>query len=246
MIFGGSDRLRHVVVLPMVLIALMHTARVADASGNDNCTPVSYLKTTLPFYPIDDLLHHVTGTPIIRVTVTPDGTPANLLVATSSGHDSLDRAALTAVQQYRFNPKMCSGKAVVSPVLVPVAFNRKDFGPESIKFEVDETPIEFNSIGQELAYLRHRRDTESKIGDEGEVFFDTKQSLIWIVRRAPDGKNGEVVRVKAEERGSNLYEVYSVECDQSKAWCGNQLEWCLDFVQSNPLLPTPQPSQPEH
>jgi TonB family protein len=240
----SSKTFFNVMAWPILFLLLTTETSEGNALSADKCSPASYSIVKQAHYPLADLFHHITGTAVIRVTVGVDGIPEEWSVNSSSGHDSLDQAALAAIREYRFNPKKCDGKAVGSTALVPFAFNRKDFDPASTKFQVDDTPLEFDEIGQEVAYLRLRRDTDVRTNAEGDVFFDMKKSLLWIVRKAPDGKDSEVVRVRAEERGDNFYELYTVACSGAENWCANQLEFCLNMVQSDPLMPTTESSKP--
>jgi len=62
------------------------------------------------------------GRVLIRVSVLGDGRVGSATVAKSSGHDSLDRAALKAVERWRFTPALRAGKPVTATLTVPVVF----------------------------------------------------------------------------------------------------------------------------
>jgi TonB family protein len=221
-----------------VLAALFAISSRAAEKHDDGCVPASYVKTVTPSYPTEKLAHHVTGTTIVNVTIGRDGTPTATKVKTSSGDEALDQSALTAAQQFRFNPKKCHGLPIASRVLVPFAFNRHDYSADSLKFAADEKPLEFENIADEVNFLRLRSNTDRRSNEEGDVYFDTTRTFVWIVRKAPDGHDGFVVRVRPEWRAENLYQFYATQCDGPEGWCGGQLDWCLDMVQSTPLTPT--------
>ena len=57
-----------------------------------------------------------------RVLVTPGGEPAQVRLLRSAGSPRLDRAAIAAVEQWRFAPAREGDEAVASWVQVPIAF----------------------------------------------------------------------------------------------------------------------------
>ena len=75
-----------------------------------------------PEYPAAALRSGEEGTVIVRVDVDANGNPTNVDVAQSSRSRDLDRAALSAVRKWTFQPAMQDGKAVASTVQVPVDF----------------------------------------------------------------------------------------------------------------------------
>ena len=70
------------------------------------------------------------GKVVLKVRVLADGTVAAVTVATSSGHEVLDEAALEAaleaVRAWHFVPAKQGGKTVESTVNVPINFNLLD------------------------------------------------------------------------------------------------------------------------
>ncbi|TXI29325.1 MAG: energy transducer TonB, partial [Ottowia sp.] len=50
------------------------------------------------------------------------GNPVDVRVVERSGERDLDRAAVNAVRQWRFEPAMRNGKAIATSVKVPVDF----------------------------------------------------------------------------------------------------------------------------
>ena len=62
----------------------------------------------------------------MRVAVSAEGTPADVAVAASSGHASLDAAAIEAVRKWRFVPAMQGGQPLPSVAEVPIRFRLED------------------------------------------------------------------------------------------------------------------------
>lgn len=75
-----------------------------------------------PKYPASMLRAGVGGTVVVLAEVDANGQPINVRVLERSGERDLDRAALTAVRQWRFEPAMRNGKAIATRVKVPVDF----------------------------------------------------------------------------------------------------------------------------
>ena len=75
-----------------------------------------------PKYPASMLRAGVGGTVVVLAEVDANGNPVEVRVVERSGERELDRAALTAVRQWRFEPAMRNGKAVATSVKVPVDF----------------------------------------------------------------------------------------------------------------------------
>ena len=68
--------------------------------------PDSRFRNLPPAYPAEAMRRRQEGTVRLVVHVSADGTPVLVELAGSSGHPSLDKAALNAVRQWRFNPAM--------------------------------------------------------------------------------------------------------------------------------------------
>jgi len=62
------------------------------------------------------------GTTLLDVLVTEEGRVGEIRVASSSGHSSLDKAALHAVERWRFRPGRRGGKPIAMRVRVPIRF----------------------------------------------------------------------------------------------------------------------------
>jgi protein TonB len=79
-----------------------------------------------PTYPVEARIRHIEGRVLLRVEVSAAGTAASVHIAASSGHPILDRAALAAVETWRFAPATQSGIAVPAAVNVPIDFRMND------------------------------------------------------------------------------------------------------------------------
>jgi protein TonB len=84
--------------------------------------PLSALVDPAPDYPQLALRRREQGDVILRVVVGPDGLPQTVAVERSSGHPDLDRAAVEAVQRWRFRPATEGGMPVTGTARVPIHF----------------------------------------------------------------------------------------------------------------------------
>lgn len=81
-----------------------------------------YLNNPPPTYPPIAARLHQQGVVVLRVHVRADGRPEQVQVFTSSGFDSLDQAAIKAVNQWTFMPAKRGEVATDGWVNVPLAF----------------------------------------------------------------------------------------------------------------------------
>ena len=82
-------------------------------------------QTPAPDYPRRALRSGVGGTVLLRVDVGPDGVPTSVGISRSSRSRDLDRAAVEAVQRWRFRPAMADGRPTVGTVVVPIEFEAR-------------------------------------------------------------------------------------------------------------------------
>ncbi|MFP6850187.1 MAG: TonB family protein [Pseudomonas sp.] len=75
-----------------------------------------------PNYPSQARRRNQQGVVLVEVRLDARGQQRGLNVLRSSGVDSLDRAALDAVAQWRFRPETAGGQAVPSRVQIPIQF----------------------------------------------------------------------------------------------------------------------------
>ncbi len=70
------------------------------------------VRSAAPEYPPAAMRNGDQGTVLVRVEVGADGVPTSVEVAQRSGSRDLDRAAVNAVRQWRFQPAQRDGQAV--------------------------------------------------------------------------------------------------------------------------------------
>jgi protein TonB len=80
----------------------------------------------VPSYPARARRLGLEGSVVLLVSVGADGAVAKVSIASSSGHEELDRAAAEAVALWRFEPARRDGLAVAYDVRLPVEFRLTD------------------------------------------------------------------------------------------------------------------------
>ena len=85
--------------------------------------PVAGMETNrAPTYPESARRRGEQGRVVLRVSVSSEGAPLDVEVMGTSGHPSLDSAALSAVRQWRFIPATQAGRSVAAVAEVPIRF----------------------------------------------------------------------------------------------------------------------------
>ncbi len=98
------------------------TARVAAPA--ESGVPLAYGVASPPPYPRDAARLGHEGTVMLKVLVDESGAILQVGVEQSSGHRSLDQAALRHVKrEWRFRPAMVDGRAVRAWAIVPIEFS---------------------------------------------------------------------------------------------------------------------------
>lgn len=109
--------------LPGQTATPVQTHTMVNATTNTDADPVFVSKTNNPpHYPPAAIKKHAQGTTVLLVLIGTDGQPLKSRIKKSSGHKSLDQAALVAAQKWHFRPKMVDGKPIKAWTRVPVAF----------------------------------------------------------------------------------------------------------------------------
>jgi protein TonB len=85
-----------------------------------------YLHNPKPTYPMMARRRGLEGIVRLDVRVSVDGIPTAVRVRESSGHESLDEAATTAVWHWKFVPAKRGGEPIEDTVVVPVRFRLGD------------------------------------------------------------------------------------------------------------------------
>jgi len=91
---------------------------VTEASAN-----AGYLKNPPPEYPAKATQMGWSGTVILRVKVSADGSAQNVTVKKSSGHKVLDDSAVNAVKKWTFVPSKRGNTPIDGWATVPIIFN---------------------------------------------------------------------------------------------------------------------------
>ncbi len=78
-----------------------------------------------PRYPTEARRRRETGTVVLMVVVNEEGRVAAISIADSSGVDRLDKAALSAVRQWRWSPTIIDGRPSEVRGLVRIPFELK-------------------------------------------------------------------------------------------------------------------------
>ena len=98
------------------------TSKRTPAVRRDRDPQLIASSQVMPRYPAAALRSGETGTVMVEVAVDSKGVPTNVSIENRSGNRELDRAALSAVKQWRFQPALRDGTQVASTVMVPVQF----------------------------------------------------------------------------------------------------------------------------
>lgn len=97
----------------------------APAESDAETEPIfnaAYLHNPAPDYPPAALQRGLAGTVWLNVHVLANGSAQQVTVIASSGHASLDDAAVQAVAAWRFTPARRAGQAIDGWVRVPLVF----------------------------------------------------------------------------------------------------------------------------
>ncbi len=94
----------------------------AQKSAITKPVAANYLNNPAPEYPRSARKRGQEGTVLLDVRVSTAGTPKQVLLERSSGHHLLDRAALAAVQNWKFVPARRGSKLIEANVVVPIEF----------------------------------------------------------------------------------------------------------------------------
>jgi protein TonB len=86
----------------------------------------NYLRNPAPRYPEASRKNSEEGLVMLAVEVSPSGRPVSVELASSSGFERLDRAAVEAVKRWVFEPARLGPLPVASNVKVPVRFRLSD------------------------------------------------------------------------------------------------------------------------
>lgn len=94
-----------------------------EGSGGGETTGIQILSAPAPSYPESARRAGISGTTVVGMTVSTDGSVSSAWVESSSGNSTLDSAAVSAVYSWRFVPAKQNGTPVTSNSRVPITFN---------------------------------------------------------------------------------------------------------------------------
>ena len=80
------------------------------------------LQTTQPVYPEEARKEKLEGITVVKTVIDEQGIVRDPSIETSSGHASLDQAALDAVSTWRFKPATLKGKPVAVHYSITIRF----------------------------------------------------------------------------------------------------------------------------
>lgn len=92
-------------------------------SGGGETTGIQILSAPSPSYPESARRAGISGTTVVGMTVSTDGSVSSAWVESSSGNSTLDSAAVSAVYSWRFVPAKQNGTPVTANSRVPITFN---------------------------------------------------------------------------------------------------------------------------
>lgn len=112
------------VLLLAAVLALSACAKKQEESAAALIAPteLAAVDTPPPAYPAEAECSSDGGTAVLRVTIEQDGVPARVAQVQSSGNAALDKAALDAVQTWKFRAATRNGKPITHTINVPVTF----------------------------------------------------------------------------------------------------------------------------
>lgn len=94
-----------------------------EGSGGGETTGIQILSAPAPSYPESARRAGISGTTVVGMTVSTDGSVSSAWVESSSGNSTLDSAAVSAVYSWRFVPAKQNGSPVTANSRVPITFN---------------------------------------------------------------------------------------------------------------------------
>jgi protein TonB len=112
----------HAINLPSAIAASREAAQQAGDIVRQVAS-VEYAREPAPRYPPQSKKFREQGLVVLRVLIDERGAPCEVQIATSSGHERLDRAAREAIALAEFRPYLEDGVARRALVLIPIEFS---------------------------------------------------------------------------------------------------------------------------
>jgi protein TonB len=117
-------------VLSLLLFSAVATAQQDASAPKQGATPPAVVENPAPDFKScgKAALDHP-AIVLLKMTVTVDGTAADVAVTQGSGNDCLDQRATEAVERYRFKPAMRDGVAIATAAVIRVNIERRSNTP---------------------------------------------------------------------------------------------------------------------
>lgn len=96
-----------------------------DSFGGDLDSPPTPVNKLPPTYPSSLLSKGIGGRVLVNCTVDADGRVTGTSIKQSSGHPDLDKAAINAVNKWKFKPATKGGRKIKAACIVPFNFEVK-------------------------------------------------------------------------------------------------------------------------
>lgn len=111
--------------LPVDTAAPVASAPAATPVASPTDAPPQRIagQSPAPQYPASALRKGERGVVVLNVQIDAQGRPSRVRIAERSGSRALDRAAIDAVQRWRFTPAQAAGQAVPGEVQIPIEFS---------------------------------------------------------------------------------------------------------------------------
>jgi protein TonB len=100
--------------------------RAADETPRVSNDQVKRTRYVAPEYPRDAMLRSIEGSVKVRFTIDSDGKVSEALVVSSTGNHVFDKAALSAVRRWRFEPLSVAGEPAQATLETTVVFKLAD------------------------------------------------------------------------------------------------------------------------
>lgn len=118
-------------------------------------SPALVQASSPPEYPPEERRRGIQGTTILIVSIDASGTLTDVQVEESSGNRNLDRAAVQAARQWRFNPEIKDGYPIASRLRTPV------------EFKLEGAELKVGAQTQELLQEQQSQPTPTATQDAG-------------------------------------------------------------------------------
>lgn len=144
--------------------------------------PDQALRGSIPDFPVSEARHGREGWVVIGYSVSGDGSISSLSVLDSSGSDTFDTAALSALEQWRFEP---TANEYDTSILVKFVFERrvqrvtKDFRRRYTGAKNLIATGHLDEASQQLVEMTERR------------LYPTELSYVWLARSQIAGLRGD-------------------------------------------------------